>query len=113
MPRTYELRGTPSFLMFPLFRRLQMFQVLLLPAHPIELHFGPLRTFVIAGSDHPHRTLLAHRLHDYLRWRNVNARQPVILTAQRRERARVRSERASATAVQHQDSFLDFQSRES
>lgn len=83
----------------------------MLPVHPIELHFGPLRTFVIAGSDHPHRTLLAHRLHDYLHSRYANARQPVILAAQRRERARARSERASATTVQHRASFLDFQSR--
>jgi hypothetical protein len=32
-------------------------------------------------------------LHDYLRWRNANARHPDILAAQRRERARMRSER--------------------
>ncbi|GAB3474306.1 hypothetical protein GCM10027521_02530 [Amycolatopsis cihanbeyliensis] len=38
----------------------------------IEAHFGPLRTFVIAGSDHPNHTVLA---------------------AQRCERARIRSER--------------------
>nr|WP_223874725.1 hypothetical protein [Salinispora oceanensis] len=29
----------------------------------------------------------------YLRWRNANARHPDILAAQRRERARIRSER--------------------
>jgi hypothetical protein len=32
-------------------------------------------------------------LHGYLRWRNANARHPDVLAAQRRERARVRSER--------------------
>jgi hypothetical protein len=29
----------------------------------------------------------------YLRWRNANARHPDVLAAQRRERARIRSER--------------------
>ncbi|MGH3748429.1 MAG: IS630 family transposase, partial [Micromonosporaceae bacterium] len=33
------------------------------------------------------------RLHPYLRWRNTNTRHPDVLTAQRRERARIRSER--------------------
>ncbi|MDH6464076.1 hypothetical protein M2302_004273, partial [Micromonospora sp. A200] len=56
-------------------------------------HFGPLRTFVIAGSDHPNHTVLARGLHAYLRWRNANARHPDVLAAQRRHRARVRSER--------------------
>ena len=36
---------------------------------------------------------LARRIQDYLRWRNANARHPDVLAAQRRERARVRSER--------------------
>jgi hypothetical protein len=62
-------------------------------ANPIEAHFGPLRTFVIGGSDHPNHTVLARQLQDYLRWRNANARHPDVLAAQRRERARVRSER--------------------
>jgi len=62
-------------------------------ANPIEAQFGPLRTFVMGGSDHPNHTVLARRLQDYLRWRNVNARHPDVLAAQRRERARVRSER--------------------
>jgi hypothetical protein len=56
-------------------------------ANPIEAHFGPLRTFVAAGSNHPN-----HAVHEYLRWRNANALHPNILAAQRRERARVRSE---------------------
>ena len=62
-------------------------------ANPIEAQFGPLRTFVIGSSDYPHHTALARRLQAYLAWRNVNARHPDILAAQRRERARIRSER--------------------
>jgi transposase len=62
-------------------------------ANPIEAHFGPLRTFVVAGSNHPNHTVATRALHKYLRWRNANARHPDVLAAQRRERARVRSER--------------------
>ena len=62
-------------------------------ANPIEPQFGPVRTFVMGGSDHPSHTVLAHRMQDYLRWRNANARHPHVLAAQRRERARIRSER--------------------
>jgi transposase len=62
-------------------------------ANPIETHFGPSRTFVVAGSDHPNHAVATRALHEYLRWRNANARHPDILAAQRRERARVRSER--------------------
>jgi hypothetical protein len=62
-------------------------------ANPIEAQFGPLRTFVMAGSDHPNHVVLARKLHAYLRWRNANARHPEILAAQRRERARIRSQR--------------------
>jgi transposase len=62
-------------------------------ANPVEAQFGPLRAFVIAGSDHPNHAVLARKLQDCLRWRNANARHPDVLDAQRRERARVRSER--------------------
>jgi hypothetical protein len=62
-------------------------------ANPIEPQFGPVRTFVMGGSDHPNHTVLARRMQDYLRWRNANARHPDVLAAQRRERARIRSER--------------------
>jgi transposase len=62
-------------------------------ANPIEAQFGPLRTFVTGNSDHPNHTVLARRLQAYLRWRNANARHPDVLAAQRRERARIRSER--------------------
>ena len=59
----------------------------------IEAQFGPVRTFVMGGSDHPNHPALARRLQDYLRWRNAHARHPDVLAAQRRERARIRSER--------------------
>jgi len=41
----------------------------------------------------PSHTVLARRLQDYPAWRNANARHPDVLAAQRRERARIRSER--------------------
>jgi transposase len=62
-------------------------------ANPIEAQFGPLRTFTMSASDHPNHTVLARRLQAYLTWRNANARHPDVLAAQRRERARIRSER--------------------
>lgn len=62
-------------------------------ANPIEAHFGPLREFVLNNSDHRNHTALTRRLHAHLRWRNANARDPAVLAAQRRERARVRAER--------------------
>ncbi len=62
-------------------------------ANPIEAQFGPLRTFTMAGSDHPNHTVLARKLQHYLAWRNAHARHPDVLAAQRRERARIRSER--------------------
>ncbi|PVZ09035.1 IS630 family transposase [Actinomycetospora cinnamomea] len=62
-------------------------------ANPIEAQFGPLRTFTMGASNHPNHTVLARRLQAYLRWRNANARHPDVLAAQRRERARIRSER--------------------
>jgi hypothetical protein len=49
---------------------------------------------VIAGSNHPNHTVLTRKLHAYLRWRNANAHHPDVLAAQRRERARIRSEKA-------------------
>jgi len=62
-------------------------------ANPIEAHFGPLREFVLNNSNHPNHVVLIRRLHDYLQWRNANARDPEVLEAQRRERRRVRSEK--------------------
>ncbi|MFC0071946.1 IS630 family transposase [Umezawaea endophytica] len=62
-------------------------------ANPIEAQFGPLRTFTMGNSHHLNHTMLARGIQAYLRWRNANARHPDVLAAQRRERARVRSER--------------------
>ncbi|WP_322747035.1 IS630 family transposase [Streptomyces fagopyri] len=62
-------------------------------ANPIEAHFGPLRQFTIANSHHCNHTVQTRALHAYLRWRNTNARHPDVLAAQRRERARIRSEK--------------------
>jgi transposase len=61
-------------------------------ANPIEAHFGPLRQFVIANSDHPNHPVLARAIRRYLTWRNANTRDPRILDAERRHRARIRSE---------------------
>jgi hypothetical protein len=41
----------------------------------------------------PDHAALARRLQAHLAWRNANARHPGILAAQRRERARIRSQR--------------------
>ncbi|MES9588442.1 IS630 family transposase [Streptomyces sp. NPDC007076] len=62
-------------------------------ANPIEAHFRPLRQFTLANSNHPNHTVQTRELHRHLRWRNANARHPDLLAAQRRERARIRSEK--------------------
>lgn len=62
-------------------------------ANPIECQFGPLREFVLNNSDHPSHLIVAKRIHAYLAWRNANAKHPDVLAAQRKERARIRSER--------------------
>ncbi|MFJ2095469.1 IS630 family transposase [Streptomyces sp. NPDC087901] len=62
-------------------------------ANPIEAHFGPLRQFTVAHSHHRNHTVQTRALHAYLRWRNKNARHPDVLAAQRKERARIRSEK--------------------
>ncbi|MFF7048213.1 IS630 family transposase [Streptomyces griseorubiginosus] len=62
-------------------------------ANPIEAHFGPLRQFTIANSHHPNHTVQTRALHAYLRWRNANARHRDVLAAERKERARIRSEK--------------------
>jgi transposase len=61
-------------------------------ANPIEAHFGPLRQFVIANSDHADHPALARAIRSYLRWRNTHTRDPRILDAQRRHRAHIRGE---------------------
>jgi transposase len=40
--------------------------------NPIECHFGPLRRFVIDGSDYASHDELGCAIHDYLRWRNAH-----------------------------------------
>jgi transposase len=62
-------------------------------ANPIEAQFGPLRTFAMTNSNHPNHTVLTRDLQAHLRWRNAHARHPDVLAAQRRERARIRSEK--------------------
>ncbi|MCX5327861.1 IS630 family transposase [Streptomyces sp. NBC_00140] len=62
-------------------------------ANPIEAHFGPLRQFTIANSHHPNHIVQTRALHAYLRWRDANARHPGVLAAERKERARIRSEK--------------------
>ncbi|WP_438452974.1 IS630 family transposase [Streptomyces asiaticus] len=62
-------------------------------ANPIEAHFGPLRQFTIANSNHPNHTVQTRALHGYLRWRNANARHHDVLVAERKERAGIRSEK--------------------
>jgi hypothetical protein len=62
-------------------------------ANPIEAHFGPLRQFTIAHSNHPNHTVQTGALHAYLRWRSANAGHRDVLAAERRERSRIRSEK--------------------
>ncbi|MCX4717257.1 IS630 family transposase [Streptomyces virginiae] len=62
-------------------------------ANPIEAHFGPLRQFTLANSHHRSHPAQTRALHRYLRWRNANARHRDVLAAQRKERARIRSEK--------------------
>ncbi|MFD5627191.1 IS630 family transposase [Streptomyces sp. NPDC127072] len=62
-------------------------------ANPIEAYYGPVRQFTLANSNHPNHTVQTRAVHAYLRWRNANTRHLDVLTAQRRERARIRSEK--------------------
>ncbi|MGW6015595.1 IS630 family transposase [Streptomyces sp. NPDC055210] len=62
-------------------------------ANPIEAHFGPLKQFTIANSNHPNNPMQTRALHTYLRWRNANARHQDVLAAERKESARIRSEK--------------------
>ncbi|SBT38882.1 hypothetical protein GA0070611_0707 [Micromonospora auratinigra] len=62
-------------------------------ANPIEAHFGPLRQFTIAYSHYPNHIVQTRVLHAYLRRRDANARHHDVLAAERKERARIRSEK--------------------
>jgi Transposase and inactivated derivatives len=61
-------------------------------ANPIECHFGPIREFALNNSYPRSHRALSRALHKHCRWRNENSRDPAILEAERKERARVRSE---------------------
>ena len=50
-------------------------------ANPVEAQSGPVRTFVMGGSDHRNHPALARRLQACLRWRNARARHPGVLAA--------------------------------
>ncbi len=73
-----ELRFTPTYASW---------------ANPTGAHFGLLRQFTIANSHHPNPTIQTRALHAYLRWRNANAHHRDVLAAERKERARIRSEK--------------------
>jgi hypothetical protein len=60
-------------------------------ANPIEAHFGPLRQFVLANSDHENHPAFARAIRAYLHWRNSHTRDPELLEAERRHRARIRA----------------------
>lgn len=61
-------------------------------ANPIEAHFGPLRQFAIANSDHVNHVALADAIRRYIRWRNANTTDPELLALERRHRAKLRGE---------------------
>jgi len=61
-------------------------------ANPIEAHFGPLRQFVLANSDHADHRALGRAIRSYLRWRNTHTRDPRVPEAARRHQARIRGE---------------------
>ena len=62
-------------------------------ANPIECQFGPLREFVLDNPDHKNHPMLTRKIHAYLAWRNADAKHPDVIAAQRKESARIRSER--------------------
>ncbi|WP_420709220.1 integrase [Streptomyces sp. NRRL B-3648] len=53
----------------------------------------PLRQFTLANSQHRSHPAQTWAQHRYLRRRNADARHPDVLTAQRKERARIRGEK--------------------
>jgi hypothetical protein len=65
-------------------------------ANPIAAHFGPLRSFVLAGSAHPNHVVLTRALHAHLRWRT---RTPVTPTCSPPNAANGPASAASATAA--------------
>src|SRR5208283_88988 len=61
-------------------------------ANPIEAHFGPLRQFTIANSDHQSHAEMAKAIRAYIRWRNAHTTDPEVLALERKHRARMRGE---------------------
>ena len=55
----------------------------------------------MGGSDHRNHPALARKLQACLRWRNARARHLGVLAAQRRGRARIRSERQQRWAARN------------
>jgi hypothetical protein len=55
----------------------------------------------MGGPDHRNHPALARKPQACLRWRNARARHPGVLAAQRRERARIRSEASNAGAARN------------
>lgn len=61
-----------------------------------QSHRGPPRTTTAVHHrqlEHPNHPVQTRALHAYLRWRNANTRARDVLAAERRERARIRSEK--------------------
>lgn len=67
-------------------------------ANPIEPHFGGVRHFVLKNCNYPNHRAQSARLRAYLRWRNANKRDPKLLAVQRRERQKIRCEKATKAA---------------
>ncbi len=61
-------------------------------ANPIEAHFGPLRQFAIANSDHHNHRELASAIRSYIAWRNAHTKDPEVLALERKHRATLRGE---------------------
>jgi hypothetical protein len=97
-PRYLLVRWPRTFTGFRRWARRENVELCFTPANaswanPIEARFGPVRTFAMGGSDHRNHPAPARKLQACLRWRNAHARHPGVLAAQRRERARIRSDR--------------------
>ncbi|GMA63007.1 hypothetical protein GCM10025859_34470 [Alicyclobacillus fastidiosus] len=50
----------------------------------IECHFGPLRKFVLDGSDYENHKKLAQAIQEHIRWRNRYKRDRRILEEQKK-----------------------------
>ncbi|MCL6446043.1 MAG: transposase [Alicyclobacillus sp.] len=50
----------------------------------IECHFGPVRKFVLNGSDYENHQALANAIRAYIRWRNKHRRNASLLREQKK-----------------------------